>query len=75
MTCTLFVLLLLSVAIIGGAGAAGWFGGRRVVRHLQKNPEAAKRLAQAIAEDVIVPIMGDPSEGKPEPKKIKATLI
>jgi hypothetical protein len=85
MTCALFILSLVLLAVIAGAGAAGWFGGRRVVRHLQQNPAAAKQLTENVAEHVIIPLLGTAEEVKPDPEpekepepkrvKVKATLI
>ena len=83
MTCALFILFLALLAVLAGVGAAGWFGGRRVVRHLRKNPGAAKRLSESIAEDIIIPLLGEDEAAKPKPEpeaeekpnKVKATLI
>jgi len=55
MFCAFFSLLM----ICGGIGVLVWLACQRIGSHLQKNPEAAKYLA----EHVIVPVItGSPEE-------------
>jgi len=67
MFCPFFFLLMLT----GGVGALAFFGWRLVTGHLREHPEAAK----LISEHVITPLLIGKQEAKPEPKKIKGTMV
>jgi hypothetical protein len=70
MACAFFMLL----ALVGGVATLVWLGWRRVAAHVRQNPEVAKLLAQ----HVLVPMLfgeDDKEAGKPEPKRIKGTLV
>ena len=70
MGCAFFVLFVAALVVIGGIGVLVWFGGRRIARHLEVNPEAAKLLA----EHVIMPLLVR-KEAKPEAKKVKGFVV
>jgi len=67
MFCPFFFLFMLT----GGVGVLAVFGWRLVTAHLRQNPEAAK----LISEHVITPLLIGKQEPRPEPKKIKSTLV
>ena len=61
MGCAFFILQVAALLAPAGLGALVWFGGRRVAAHLERNPEAARLLA----EHVITPLLvGDKVAGK-----------
>ena len=70
MLLAFMILLLLNVAF----GALFWLGWRRVAAHLRRNPEIAKLFAEHV---LAVFLFGtdEKMEGKPEPKKVKVTLV
>lgn len=68
----MFFAFLTLLALDAGIGVLVWLGWRRVAAHLRKNPEAGKLLAQ----HVLAPMLfGEDEKERPEPKKIKATLV
>ena len=69
MACGLPVLLAATLVVIGGVGVLVWLGGRRIVLHLQQQPEAVTILA----ERLILPLLG--KEPKPEAKKVKGFVV
>ena len=71
MACGLFILLAALLVLVGGLGVLVWLAARRVARHLAGNPEAAR----LISEHLITPLLIGKQEPKPEPKKIKSTLV
>ncbi len=71
MACGLFILLAVLLALVGGLGVLVWLAARRLARHLAGNPEAAR----LISEHLITPLLIGKQEPKPEPKKIKSTLV
>ena len=71
MGCAFFILLVAALLVLAGLGALAWFGWQRVAAHLKSNPEAARLLA----EHVITPLLVGKQEVKPEPKKIKGTMV
>ena len=71
MGCAFFILLVAALLVLAGLGALAWFGWRRVAAHLERNPESARLLA----EHVITPLLIGKQEPRPEPKKIKGTMV
>ena len=64
MFCAFFSLLM----ICGGIGVLVWLAWQRLSVHLQKNPEAAKLLA----DHLIVPLLtGEPQEKQQPPSEMQ----
>jgi hypothetical protein len=70
MGCAFFTLLIGVAVIGGGAGTLLWLGGRRIVLHLQQQPEAATILA----EHLLMPLLAR-EEPKPDAKKVKGFTV
>jgi hypothetical protein len=70
MGCAFFTLLAGVVVIGGGVAALLWLGGRRIVLHLQQQPEAVTILA----EHLLTPLLAG-KEPKPDAKKVKGFVV
>ena len=70
----MFFAFLTLLVLDAGIGVLVWLGWRRVATHLRKNPEAARPLAEHV---LAVFLFGEDEKeaGKPEPKRIKGTLV
>ncbi len=68
MILVIFVTFLLTTALYG---TLAWLACRRVVGHLQGNPEAVK----AVTDHVLLPMLGREAEQKPAGPKTKGTLV
>jgi hypothetical protein len=70
----MFLAFLILLLFNGAFGVLVWLGWRRVASHLRRNPEVAKLLAEHV---IAVFLFGEDEKdaGKPEPKKVKATLV
>ena len=73
----MFLAFFILLMMCGGIGVLVWLGWQRVAAHLKNHPEAARILA----EHVITPLLVGEKEpenkppDKPEPKRIKGTLV
>ena len=72
----MFLLFFILLMLNGFVGVIVWLGWRRFTAHMRAHPEAAK----LVAEHVIAPLLAgkEPDNNppdKPEPKRIKGTLV
>jgi anti-sigma factor RsiW len=74
-------VLISGVLVAGGLGTLAFFGYQRVSRHLSKNPQAAKRVAEVLGGDILMPLLvGEKeeetnAEEKPRVQKIKGARL
>ncbi len=67
MIVVIFLTFLLTTALYG---TLAWLACRRVVSHLQENPEAVK----AVTDHVLLPMLGRQTEQEPAVQKTKEPL-
>jgi hypothetical protein len=74
----MFLAFLILLMLDGAVGVLVWLGWRRVAAHLRKKPEVAALLAQHVLTPLLfgeVEKEAGKQDEKPEPKKVKATLV
>ena len=86
MGCAFFVLFVGLLALVGGVGVLVWLGGRKIVAHVRREPQALPALVEHLIRPVLagkcaereandVPRPEGDEVPKPEPKKIKGFLV